>query len=189
MVAGAALVLHKVRALSPVSDTGIDGTWSTGTGAVETGQKYFNIVNDTFIVPPLAGQSYSFLPDSDTTGYWEQLVYKYNTSGCYEAMLYWQHGNYTINANNSITLTPFGPDGRQQVSRPCDTSTNYVGYYYQPEYMQRYEITTYLHYGQYTYKLQLYSYDGSLKPSMYLKYRPAAMYPTVAMHKNVIGVE
>ena len=51
--------------------------------------------------------------------------------------------------------------------------------------MQRYEITTYLHFGEPTYKLQLYSFDGSMKPSMYLKYRPAQMYPTTPMHKTV----
>ncbi|WFC94558.1 hypothetical protein MBRA1_001190 [Malassezia brasiliensis] len=163
-----------------VADTTLDGTWSTGTGAVETGQKYFNIVNDTFTVPPLTGQAYSFKPQSASKGYYEELIYKFNTSvpnpGCYIAVLLWQHGNYTIHQNNSITMTPFGPDGRQQVSRP-------------EEFMQRYEITTYLHYNQPTYKLQLYDFDGSMKPSMYLKYRPAAMYPSMPLHMNVIGVD
>ncbi|KAI3625268.1 hypothetical protein CBS9595_000629 [Malassezia furfur] len=163
-----------------VADTGLEGTWSTGSGAVETGQKYFNIVNDTFTVPPLTGQAYSFQPRTSSTGYYEELIYKFNTSvpdpGCYIAVLLWQHGNYTIHQNNSITMTPFGPDGRQQVSKP-------------EEFMQRYEITTYLHYNQPTYKLQLYDFDGSMKPSMYLKYRPAAMYPTMPLHMNVIGVD
>ncbi|KAI3626921.1 ROT1 [Malassezia furfur] len=176
LLAFAALLRVGVSA-QVVADTGLEGTWSTGSGAVETGQKYFNIVNDTFTVPPLTGQAYSFQPRTASTGYYEELIYKFNTSipqpGCYIAVLLWQHGNYTINKNNSITMTPFAPDGRQQVE----------------EFMQRYEITTYLHYNQPTYKLQLYDFDGSMKPSMYLKYRPAAMYPTMPLHMNVIGVD
>lgn len=51
--------------------------------------------------------------------------------------------------------------------------------------MKGFDITTYLHYGQPTYKLQLYEFDGTLKPSMYLKYKPAEMYPTMPLHMNV----
>ena len=70
-----------------VADTGLEGTWSTGSGAVETGQKYFNIVNDTFTVPPLTGQAYSFQPRTSSTGYYEELIYKFNTSGTLRAVV------------------------------------------------------------------------------------------------------
>lgn len=43
----------------------------------------------------------------------------------------WQHGNYTIHPNNSMTLQPFRPDGRQQVSRPCTQDKDQAMYYYQ----------------------------------------------------------
>ncbi|WFD40033.1 uncharacterized protein MJAP1_003015 [Malassezia japonica] len=180
----------------PVMDTSLDGTWSTGTGAVETGQKYFNLVNISFNIPQNSGQSYSFKSSSpgSTTGYWEQLLYQYSVltdlgPGCYQSQLIWQHGNYTILNDNRIILEPYGPDGRQQVSSPCERKNDQVGYYgHRKEEMKGFDITTYLHYGQPSYKLQLYEFDGTLKPSMYLKYRPAAMYPTMPLHMNVIGV-
>ena len=81
-----AITMLRVSAQSVPLDTGIDGTWSTGSGAVETGQKYFNIVNDTFTVPPLTGQSYSFVSKTAKTGYWEQLLYMFNTSGTYSIL-------------------------------------------------------------------------------------------------------
>lgn len=79
LLAFAALLRVGVSA-QVVADTGLEGTWSTGSGAVETGQKYFNIVNDTFTVPPLTGQAYSFQPRTASTGYYEELIYKFNTS-------------------------------------------------------------------------------------------------------------
>lgn len=51
--------------------------------------------------------------------------------------------------------------------------------------MKGYDITTYLHYGHYTYKLQLYQHDLSKLPSLYLTYRPALMFPTMQLHKKV----
>lgn len=54
--------------------------------------------------------------------------------------------------------------------------------------MKGYDITTYMHYGQPTYKLQLYQYDGSLKPPMYLRLRPAQMLPTESVHMVMYGL-
>lgn len=38
---------------------------------------------------------------------------------CFTAALTWQHGTYSFNANNSISLTPFAPDGYVQIMDPC----------------------------------------------------------------------
>lgn len=75
-----ALLLYGAHALPEVMVTNISGTWSSGAGVIETGQTYFNIVNDSFMIPPITGQSYSFAPDSETTGKWEQYIYKITNS-------------------------------------------------------------------------------------------------------------
>lgn len=176
-----------------VADTTLDGTWSTGTGAVTTGQSFFNLVNNTFSIPPNAGQSYSFTMTSETTGYWEEAIFQYirqDTSKpqCYTAQLVWQHGNFTIFPNASLVLDPFIADGRQQISHSCGDRNNKVQYYAQQEMMQSFYISTYIHYNESSYKLQLYEFDGTPKPAMYLHYRPPQMYPTKALHKLMVGL-
>jgi hypothetical protein len=48
---------------------------------------------------------------------------------CFKAALTWQHGTYTFNANNSLSLRPFAPDGYVQVMDPCaGTSVNKYNY-------------------------------------------------------------
>ena len=71
----------------------IVGTWSTGSGQVETGlvsgkkrarerekhadcrsiyeQNFYNPINNTFNIPRVGGQSYSFTED----GFWEQSLF------------------------------------------------------------------------------------------------------------------
>ena len=41
---------------------------------------------------------------------------------CPQGIVQWQHGTYTSNANGSLTLTPFGVDGRQLLSDPCNNA-------------------------------------------------------------------
>ena len=110
---------------------------------------------------------------------------------CYTLQLVWQHGNYTIHPNNSITLDPFKADGLQQFTNTCNHDKDRVEYYAQQEFMQGFDITTYKHLladdAQWSYKLQLYNYDGSLKTPMYLAYRPALMFPPSPLHMTMIG--
>lgn len=59
--------------------------------------------------------------------------------------------------------------------------------------MKNFEITTYKHYTfgakpEWSYKLQMYEFDGAPKPPMYLTYRPAQMYPTKRLHKFMWGL-
>jgi len=188
-----ALLLPCSLAAKIIADTTLDGTWSTGTGAVVTGPKFFNLVNNTFNIPANAGQSYSFTMKTDTTGYWEQAIYQYlrkDTSNpkCFTAQLVWQHGNFTIYPNASIVLDPFKADGRQQLSNSCGGDNNKVQYYAQQEMIGSFYIATYIHYNEPTYKLQLYEFDGSPKPFMYLTYRPPEMYPTEGLHKTMVGL-
>ena len=107
--------------------------------------------------------------------------------GCVQAQLIWQHGTYTINANNSLTLTPFPGDGKQQISSRCGHTSNVVSSYTQQEYMQGWEIHLAVHYGNPAYYLQLYEFDGTPKPVMWQTYNPPSMLPTQQLHLQIIG--
>ena len=45
----------------------------------------------------------------------------------------WQHGTYVKNANGSLSLTPFGVDGRQLLSDPCNNKNGIYTRYNQSE--------------------------------------------------------
>ncbi|KAL4401116.1 Reversal of Tor2 lethality [Malassezia pachydermatis] len=135
---------------SGVADTLIEGTWSSGTGAVTTGPEFYNLVNNTFNVPSVPGQAYSFHMINKTHGYWEQALYIIQSNGmclmyshflgtrplgCYTAQLIWQHGNYTIFPDTSIRLDPFTADGRMQLLDTCGTNPNKIYYYSQYVFM------------------------------------------------------
>lgn len=77
LASGAARAADSVQ----VAVTSINGTWSTGTGAVSTGESFFNLVNNTFNVPALPGQAYSFSMINRTNGFWEQALYTINNTG------------------------------------------------------------------------------------------------------------
>lgn len=48
----------------------------------------------------------------------------------------WQHGNFTVNGNGSLTLTPYAVDGRQLVSDPCKNDVGRYTIYNQTELFQ-----------------------------------------------------
>lgn len=72
---------------------------------------------------------------STNTGFFEEAQYRYNGNAsnpsCIQAVIFWQHGTYTLNNNGSITLLPFASDGRIQVQDPCAAVTNVITYYNQ----------------------------------------------------------
>lgn len=84
-----------------------------------------------FTYPNNTGIAYSFTD----TGFFEEAQYRYNYNGanptCITAYILWQHGTYSLNNNGSITLYPFGSDGRIQVQDPCAAQTNVITYYNQ----------------------------------------------------------
>lgn len=171
----------------PNNATSLMGTWSTGAGHVVTGLKFFNPVTNSFVYPQTAGQSYSFTDD----GYWEQALYLYNTNpgkpNCVSAQLIWQHGTYTLNSNNTLTLNNFKGDGRQQISDRCAENSNYVQSYDQKEDMNGFEIHLDIHYNKPVWALKMYEFDGTPKPLMYQIYDPPQMLPLQPLHEEVIG--
>lgn len=72
---------------------------------------------------------------STNTGYFEEAQYRYTSNAsnpaCIQATIFWQHGTYRLNNNGSVTLYPFGVDGRIQVQDPCAAVTNIITYYNQ----------------------------------------------------------
>ncbi|CAO1636361.1 unnamed protein product [Sympodiomycopsis kandeliae] len=168
--------------------TTLAGTWSSGSGSVVTGLKFFNPGSGVFTYPKAAGQSYSFTDD----GHWEQALYIYETNpskpSCVSAQLIWQHGTYVLHSsNNSLTLTPFKGDGRQQISDRCASESNKIQSYNQVETMLGFEIHLDTHYTKAAYSLQLYEFDGTPKPVMWQIYNPPQMLPTEQLHVEVIG--
>ncbi|KDN43317.1 hypothetical protein K437DRAFT_225656 [Tilletiaria anomala UBC 951] len=165
--------------------TSLRGTWSSGSGNVVTGLQFFNPANNTFTYPTTAGMSYSFTDDF----HWEQALYIYQPKAdnpyCVTAQLIWQHGTYSINGSNFISLQPFKGDGMQQIASRCTKTSQSVQPYNQPELMSGFEIHLDTHYGQSAYYLKMYGFDGTPKPLMWKVYDPPQMLPTVQLKEQV----
>ena len=110
-----------------------------------------------------------FLPSPNTTA---------GSPNCAQAQLIWQHGNYSQNANGSLTLTPFQGDGRQMIQNGCTEVSSAVSYYNQEEFMTGYNIRLDWHFGAGGYYLHMFGFDGTPKPWMWLTYNPPQMLPT-----------
>jgi hypothetical protein len=104
---------------------------------------------------------------------------------CAQAQLIWQHGNFSQNANGSLTLTPFEGDGRQMIQNGCTQVSSTVSYYGQREFFTGFYIRTDWHFGQGNYYLQLYEFDGTPKPWMWQTYNPPQMLPTTPLKQVV----
>lgn len=136
------------------------GTWSSGSGAVLTGSvrrhissaKLFgsnagyqglgNPPKDEFNYPSIAGWSVSFTSD----GYFEEAQYSWNGNAsdphCVNAVMTWQHGQFALNSNGSISLDPtvFAGDGRVSVAYACQGTTSVLTYLDQPILYQGYSV-------------------------------------------------
>lgn len=100
---------------------------------------------------------------------------------CPKALLQFQHGTFTENANGSLSLNPIAVDGRQQLSDPCKNAKNsQYSRYHQPELMEKYEakIDDYKKIN----RLDLYQFDGTPVQPLYQAYSPPMMLPTVTMN-------
>lgn len=95
-------------------------------------------------------------------------------------MLQWQHGTFQKLSNGSLTLTPYGVDGRQLMSDPCNYQNSIYSRYNQSEFMQRYSI--YIDPYHQVWRMDMYRFDGSPLPAMYLAYRPPQMLPTSTLN-------
>jgi len=99
---------------------------------------------------------------------------------CPSAIMQWQHGTFTKAGNGSLYLTPIGVDGRQLMSEPCNFDTSIYTRYNQSEFFQRYSI--YIDPYHQVWRMDMYRFDGSPLPPMYLAYRPPQMLPTSTLN-------
>lgn len=155
--------------------TDLEGTWSSNA-AVSTGGNFCVPAEMKFNYPENTGISYSFTND----GFFEEAQYRYTSNAsnpaCIQASVIWQHGTYNLNDNGSITLYPFGPDGRIQVQDPCAAVTNIITYYNQQTLYADWGIT--IDEQTRNYVLKLNRFDGAKMPYMYLRAKPPNMLPT-----------
>ncbi|CAE6458698.1 unnamed protein product [Rhizoctonia solani] len=162
--------------------TSIQGTWSSGSQHVQTGAGFANPLNSSFNYPSTAGISYSFTDD----GYWEQALYRFESNAtqpnCIKGIVIFQHGTFVFNSNGSLSLTPFGQDGRIQVQDPCAAVSNIITLYNQTEYMVQWRIFQDATYGP---KLHLFRYDGAPLAPMFQVYNPPQMLPTRVLSVNL----
>lgn len=160
--------------------TTIIGTWSSGSQAVSTGPDFCDPAKLTFNYPKNTGVSYSFSED----GFFEVARYRFNANGsdptCITGVIGWLHGEYTLNANGSIHLFPFG-DGFQQIQDPCAAVSNFIETYNQTEYYRGWRIFRDPTFGP---KLHLFGHDGvPVAPQFRISETPN-MFPTQLLRNN-----
>ncbi|OJJ07121.1 hypothetical protein ASPVEDRAFT_56599 [Aspergillus versicolor CBS 583.65] len=152
------------------------GTWTTKSRKVVTGPGFYDPLNDKLIEPDLTGISFSFTDE----GHFEEAFYRAISNpqdpSCPKGIMQWQHGTYTMEADGSLHLTPIAVDGRQLLSDPCTEETGIYTRYNQTELYKSFTVGTDPYHK--STRLDLYSFDGSPMPPMYLAYRPPEMLPT-----------
>lgn len=157
----------------------LEGTWSSKSMTVLTGPDFYDPVDELLIEPALPGISVSFTTD----GYFEIAMYQVTSNPkdpkCATGALTFQHGTYNI-TKSKLYLTPFEDDGRQLVSDPCNSNTSSYVQYDQKLTFSKFQVWIDLYYGR--YRLDLYEFDGTPMPPLYLVYRPPQMLPTVTMN-------
>ncbi|PPQ63597.1 hypothetical protein CVT24_004457 [Panaeolus cyanescens] len=154
--------------------TTIIGTWSSGSQSVVTGAGFADPVKVTFNYPRNTGVSYSFTDDM----HYEIARYRFKSNGseptCITGIVSWVHGTYSLNANGSITMTPF-PDGYQQIQDPCAAVSNFVEPYEFVEYYKGWRIFMDATAGP---KLHLFQFDGSPVAPLFQVSTTPNMLPT-----------
>lgn len=55
---------------------------------------------------------------------------------CVSSIMQWQHGKFVLNSDGSLSLSPFGVDGRQLESAPCTAEHAIYTRYNQSETIQ-----------------------------------------------------
>ncbi|TEB30721.1 hypothetical protein FA13DRAFT_1733578 [Coprinellus micaceus] len=99
---------------------------------------------------------------------------------CITGVIGWVHGKYTLNANGSIWMRPFGDgidnfgDGFQQVQDPCAAVSNFIESYNETEYYQGWRIFNDPSAGP---KLHLFQFDGSPVAPQFLVSKTPSMPP------------
>ncbi|KAK2759531.1 Reversal of tor2 lethality [Arachnomyces sp. PD_36] len=157
-------------------DSELIGTWTTKSQKVLTGPGFYDYVRDEFKEPKVTGISYSFTSD----GFYEEAYYRATSDSihpeCPGGIMQFQHGKYTRATNGTLYLTPFAEDGRELVSNRCNGKLSTYTMYNQTETFKRYQVGPDVING--LKRLDLFRFDGSPMPPMYLVYRPPLMVPT-----------
>lgn len=137
-------------------------------------------MNEKIFEPALTGFSYSFTDD----GHYEEAYYRAVSNPtdplCPQGIVQWQHGTYAKNTNGSLTLTPFGVDGRQLLSDPCSSNNALFTRYNQIELFKDYQVVEDAY--SKAQRLNLFAFDGSPLNPMYLAYNPPEMLPTQTLN-------
>ncbi|SCU83106.1 LAMI_0C02014g1_1 [Lachancea mirantina] len=176
------LVARLIDVCSAADDgSSLYGTWSSKSNQVFTGPGFYDPVDELLIEPSLPGISYSFTKD----GWFEEATYQVSGNprqpNCPKAAVTFQHGNFEISDNGTLTLNPIQVDGRQIFSDPCnDDGVSLYQRYNQTEVFKSFEV----HFNDYYGKnmLQLYQQDGSPMQPLYLAYQPPQMLPTETLN-------
>jgi len=92
---------------------------------------------------------------------------------CITGVINWNHGNFTLNKDGSITLRPL-PDGFQQIQDPCAAVSNFIEVMDQEETYTNWRIFLDASDGP---KLHLFQFDGAPLPPMFQVSRTPIMLP------------
>ncbi|KAI5779436.1 chaperone for protein-folding within the ER, fungal-domain-containing protein [Peziza echinospora] len=88
----------------------LKGTWVSKSWGVMTGPNFYDPKKDSFIEPKVTGSSFAF----DGDGHFERAEYLTTANPKSHP-----HGNYTLENNGSLVLTPIVGDGRMLISDAC----------------------------------------------------------------------
>ncbi|PNS14634.1 hypothetical protein CAC42_1656 [Sphaceloma murrayae] len=175
-VASAGIVLLSTVNAQGVWPQELVGTWSTKSNKTFTGSGFYDPVKDEFIEPERTGFSYSFTSDGKFEEAYYRAIANPQNPQCPSGIMQWQHGEWTQNANGSITLTPIAVDGRQLISTPCQYDNGVYTRYNQTELFKTYQVYTDPYHK--IPRLDLFQFDGAPLNPMYLVYSPPQMLPT-----------
>ncbi|RJE26856.1 hypothetical protein PHISCL_00768 [Aspergillus sclerotialis] len=172
------IFLVSVASAAGIAD--LEGTWSTKSREVLTGPGFYDPEKEELLEPKLTGFSYSFTK----SGHFEEAYYRAVSNptdpSCPKGIMQWQHGNFTVNSNGSLTLTPYAVDGRQLLSDPCKNDVGRYTMYNQTELFQSFSVSTDKFHG--VKRLDLYAFDGAPMNPMYLVQKPPEMLPTTTLN-------
>ena len=137
------------------------------------------------------------------------IILAATTPSCPQGIIQWQHGTFSAPSNGSLILTPFGVDGRQLLSNPCQYQNSIYTRYNQSELfrvsvalpatlnhtrrrrytelqpLQGYEVVT----DSYSkaLRLNLFAFDGAPLNPLYQAYKPPIMLPTQTLNPTTAG--
>ncbi|KAF2433488.1 hypothetical protein EJ08DRAFT_647185 [Tothia fuscella] len=180
LLTGAALIAGASVVAAQVDHGKLTGTWSSKGNYTVTGPGFYDPTKDRLNEPLHPGISYSFTVD----GFYESAYYRAIANPvsptCPKAIMQWQHGKFQKLANGSLVMAPIVEDGRQLTSDPCNYDNSIYTHYNQSELFERYEYLIDPYHN--VPRLNLYRFDGSPLPPLYLVYQPPNMLPTTTLH-------